>query len=85
MSVPVVSDLGSLLRVLAARRGTALPGGLAPVDPEAIAGILYTSGTTGQPKGVMRVPESALRQHFALTCRLLTVDSIILGSGSAEE
>jgi acyl-CoA synthetase (AMP-forming)/AMP-acid ligase II len=35
------------------RRGAAHPGGLAPIDPAGIACILYTSGTTGQPKGVM--------------------------------
>ena len=39
---------------------------LAPVDPDALAGIAYTSGTTGHPKGAMHTQRTLLAPGAAL-------------------
>lgn len=45
--------------------GDAHPGGASAARPEETSDILYTSGTTGSPKGVMVTHDAVLRTGFA--------------------
>jgi cyclohexanecarboxylate-CoA ligase len=68
----VVSQMDSPPEVVVVRGGAPLPATNAPavelpaLDPDAVRMILYTSGTTGQPKGVLHSHNSM----HALICQL---------------
>src|ERR1700757_3464119 len=68
----VVSQMDSPPEVVVVRGGASLPATNAPavelpaLDPDAVRMILYTSGTTGQPKGVLHSHNSM----HALICQL---------------
>ncbi|MBX3028383.1 acyl--CoA ligase [bacterium] len=53
--------------VLAAHAGGGLPAVV--VDPDADAMILYTSGTTAHPKGVVSTHRAIMQSLFAFACR----------------
>lgn len=55
--------------VLAAHAGAALPD--VAVDPDADAMILYTSGTTAHPKGVVSTHRAIMQSLFAFACRAI--------------
>jgi len=55
--------------VLAQYAGAALPA--VPVDPDDDAMILYTSGTTAHPKGVVSTHQAILQSLFAFACRAI--------------
>ncbi len=51
---PAVSGIALCIDDWLAKAGSLSPSpGAAPISPEALAAIVYTSGTTGRPKGVM--------------------------------
>jgi fatty-acyl-CoA synthase len=56
-----VPTVGSVTELGAAHPGTAVGAG----DPHAVAAILYTSGTTGSPKGVQVTHDAVLRTAYA--------------------
>jgi long-chain acyl-CoA synthetase len=55
--------------VVAAHAGAALPE--VPVEPDDDATILYTSGTTAQPKGVVSTHRAVMQSLFAFACRAI--------------
>jgi long-chain acyl-CoA synthetase len=51
-----------------------------PVDPDAVAAIVYTSGTTGSPRGVMLTHRNLLFSSMAsATVRMVTPEDKLLG------
>ena len=58
--------LRELGREFAARQPQALAGRMQAIDPEALAILVYTSGTTGKPKGVMHSHRSLLTAMHGL-------------------
>lgn len=57
--------------VLAARAGAAMPD--VDVDPDGDAMILYTSGTTAHPKGVVSTHRAIMQSLFAFACRAIAM------------
>ena len=58
------------------------PETMAPVDDEALSTLLYTSGTSGQPRGVMlshRAMLANVEQVAALDPPVITPDDVVLG------
>ncbi len=55
--------------VLAAHVGASLPA--VEVDPDSDAMILYTSGTTAHPKGVVSTHRAIMQSLFAFACRAI--------------
>jgi acetyl-CoA synthetase len=55
-----VADTRSYRRLLAEASGTYE---IAPTDPESVALLHFTSGTTGQPKGAVHVHEAVVAHH----------------------
>ena len=58
------------------------------ISPNSLAAVVYTSGSTGEPKGVMRVQRNLLHQTmlFANAYKLSTCDRLLLttsGTGNA--
>ncbi|WP_422842742.1 AMP-dependent synthetase/ligase [Acidovorax sp. M2(2025)] len=73
---PAVGTLAQWLAGAAAQTGVALP---APPGPQDLAAIVYTSGTTGKPKGVMLTHHNVISDVKAVLERIApTADDVFL-------
>ena len=70
VELAIVDASGELVPPDAERGGE--PAALEPVDPEAVAVTLYTSGTTGTPKGVL-LTHRGLANHALAASRLFAI------------